>query len=306
MTRYQNHAGFHISNNRLQLVEVNNIDNNFVAENVDEEYFSDFFSFDEKETKLVSILQNAYNEIALRRKLTSSFISFTLPANAFYLFDIPIDEALTKTDLEEHINWELSILAPDCESSSLAVQLIKMNESRLRKSNNLIVLAIKKNILNLLDKFAVRNNIKLRFVDNEHLSANNILLQQNKLDPESVYITLLVKENYFSIVLIENRLPVYFTIRKYKNSIEFAELFKSELKKLSLRIDGDSEINDSYIFGEYSKSLLHNITKVSGLTFQPVNPFIGLKFSNTMTNSDSVILQSAQYTSAAGIAFRLV
>ena len=306
MTRYQNHAGIHISTNKLQIVEVNSIDNNFILENVGEEYFSDFFSFEEKETKLVTILQNAYNEITLRHKLESSFISFTLPTTVFNIFDIPVEGALTKKDLEEHINWELSILVPEIETSSLAVQLIKLNESKLRKSNNLIVIAIKKSILKMLDKFAVRNNMKLRFVDNEHLSANNILYQQNKFDPASVYITMMVKENYFSLVLIENKSPVYFTTRMYKSSSEFTDLFKSELKKLSLRLDGDSEINDSYIFGDYPDLLLENITKVTGLTFQPVNPFIRIRFGSNVLNSDDIISQAAKYNSAAGMAFRLV
>jgi Tfp pilus assembly PilM family ATPase len=112
MSLYKNHAGFQISNSKLRLVEVCNKGDIFSLENVDEEFFFDFLNFNDKETKLISILQNAFNEITLRNQLTSNIVSFTLPSNLFTILDIPYDDALTKKDLQEHINWELSLLMP--------------------------------------------------------------------------------------------------------------------------------------------------------------------------------------------------
>jgi len=61
MALYHNHVGLHISKSKLQLVEVINKNNNFILGNVDEEYFPEFLSFEDRESKIISILQSAFD-----------------------------------------------------------------------------------------------------------------------------------------------------------------------------------------------------------------------------------------------------
>ena len=72
MNAFENHAGFNISSSRLQMVEVNFKSDQFHLENVDEVYFNEPLDFThDKETKINSLLQSAYNELLIRKALKS-------------------------------------------------------------------------------------------------------------------------------------------------------------------------------------------------------------------------------------------
>lgn len=307
MTRYQNHAGFQVSSNKLQVVEVNNVNKQFVLENIDEEFYSDFFSFRDQETKFISVLQNTFNELTFRKPLTSNFISFTLPSTVFSFFDLPYDEGLTKKDFEEYINWELSVLMPGFSRNELAVQSIKLDNSRLRKGKNVIVSVIPKNVIQALSKFCLRNNLNLRYVDNEHFASNNLLHLQNKITTDSISLTLLIRENYFSLTLLEGSLPVYFTISKYKGMNELVFTLQKEIKRVFDNVNSDKNISNSFLFGDYfSEPVVEKIKSETGFMFEALDPFKNIKMSEGLAARKVRVKQPAQFSAAAGIAYRLV
>lgn len=307
MTRYHNHAGFQISNKLLRLVEVKNKSKHFVLENIDEEYFGEFFKFGDKETKLITILQDTFDKLILRNPLSSNSVSFTLPSNVFNMFQIPYDDALTKRDLEEHINWELSVLLPEQNINDLAIQTIKINNSKLREGSFLILLTLPKNWIQLLNKFCTRNNVVLKFIDNEHLSANNLLYLQNYLLENKLYITVLIRENYISVILLEKNLPVHINISSYDNSNDIVEVLTNELDKISKKFEEVIEIEQSFVFGEpLPEMILKNIRENTGLKLISVDPFLNIKKSEKVTEKKEFIENSSIFSTAAGIAYRLV
>jgi len=84
MNGFENHAGFNISSSRLQVVEVNFRNDQFFLHNIDEVYFDDHINFlEDKETKITSLLQSAFNELVIKNPLSSSLVSFTLPLSCF-------------------------------------------------------------------------------------------------------------------------------------------------------------------------------------------------------------------------------
>ncbi len=307
MTRYQNHAGFQVSLNKLQLVEVNYVNKQFVLENVDEEFYSDLFSFKDKENKLITILQNAFNDLTFRKPLTSSLSSFTLPSSAFKFFDLPYDEALTKKDFDEHVKWELSVLLPEYKANDLAVQTIRIENSNVGREKNMLITVLPKHIITTIDKFCLRNNLKLRYIDNEHFSSNNLLLIQNKLVEGDIVLSLLVRENYFSVILLENTHPVYFELSHYKGLGGLVSCFNLVLKKIRKAISSETNIIKSYLFGDYySEAVVQKINDETGLGFQTFNPFDSIPVNETLSTRKELVKQAEHYSSAAGIAFRLV
>ena len=95
MTGFENHVGITITNSKIQLVEIIFNNNRFYLNNVDEAYFNEPVNFDDdKETKISSRIQGAFNEILIKKPLESKSVSFALPFELFNSLQVPYDNTL--------------------------------------------------------------------------------------------------------------------------------------------------------------------------------------------------------------------
>jgi len=306
MALYQNHVGLHISKSKLQLVEVINNNNNFILGNVDEEYFPEFLSFKDRESKIISILQSALDELFLRKPINSSTVSFSLPNTSFKTFDIPFDKSLIKDDLIEHLNWELSVLYPESKGEDYSIQNIKITDGDYREGSNAITFAIDKSILKTLYKFSQRNNLQIKFVDHEHMSANSIIFLEQDKNKESLFCSIYFDDNYFSIMLIHQFKPIYFRSRTFRNPNELLNVADIELNKIQSLVGNLSHISKSYLHGSvYSKNILEQINLLSDLDFHYANPFELIHIEEPMKDAKIITDKYNLFCAAAGVAYRL-
>lgn len=302
-----NHAGLYVSNTKLQLVEVNYRDDKFILENVDEEYFDDFFKPSDKETKIITILQNAYNELVIRKPLKSNLVSFSLPSTFFKVLDIPYDDTLIKNDFEEHLHWEVSVLYPHLPKNETSIQHIKIDKSFLRSGKSLIVLTISKNILRLINKFCQRNNLILKVVDNEHLASNVVIYLDNFNKLEGLYLSIFLRENYFSLVLIERGIPIFFRIKKFRSPEKLANYIYDELEYLASISEETLDIKKTYIFGEaVSNAMIEQLTIQCKINPIKANPFKRIHIDQSIINNSYYTTHFNSFAPAAGLAFRAV
>ena len=106
MSVITNQLGLNITEEKLQLVELNYTGNSCYLENIDEEYFEELISSETKEAKFIYILQNAFNEIILRNPINANKVSVSLPLSFFNTFEIPAEQNLTGSDFDEYLEWE--------------------------------------------------------------------------------------------------------------------------------------------------------------------------------------------------------
>lgn len=306
MALYQNHVGLHISKSKLQLVEVINKNNNFILWNVDEEYFPEFLSFEDRESKIISILQSALDELFLRKPIKSSSASFSLPNTSFKTFDIPFDKSLIKDDLAEHLNWELSVLYPESKGEEYSLQNIKITDGDYREGSNAIVFALEKTTLKILHKFCQRNNLHIKFVDHEHMSANSIIFLEQDKNKESLFCSIYFEDNYFSIMLLHQFRPIYFRTRKFRNPNELLTAANIELSKIQSLVGDLSHISKSYLHGSvYSKNILEQINLLSDLDFYYANPFELIQIEEPIKGAKIIKEKYNLFCAAAGVAYRL-
>lgn len=306
MSLYQNQAGLHISKSKLQIVEVLNKNGRFILGNVDEEYFPDVLSFSDRESKIISILQNAFSELVSRKPLKSSSVSFSLPNSSFKSFDIPFDKSLAKDDLLDHLKWELSVLYPDLKSGDYLIRNIPVTTGDYREGNNIIVFVLEKNILKTLYKFCQRNNLNLKFVDHEHMSANSIIFMENDKDKESLFCSIYINDNYFSIMLLHQFKPVFFRNRQFHSPEEFMTVAKNELDNLRSLVGDLSHISASYLHGSvYSENTFEQINLLSDLNFTYSNPFSRIEKGDNLKDSELIRVKYNSFCAAAGVAFRV-
>ena len=137
MTGFENHAGFTITDSKLQVVEVVYNGYQFILENVDEAYFNEQINFEkDKETKISALLQGAFNEIQIKKLLKSTSVSFTLPFDLFYIMQIPYDNTFLHQDLIEEFRWEFSVLYPHIKVDDLVIQYMEIDKNNIYEQNS--------------------------------------------------------------------------------------------------------------------------------------------------------------------------
>ena len=306
MSLFENHAGINITSSKIQLVEVDYKDDCFYLENADEEYFSEFINFGSKETKIISVLQNSFNEILLRKPLNCNSVSFTFPHEFFRIVELPFEETLVKDDLIENFKWELSVLYPETKLEEMLLEPLVLKPDLNLSPNHAIVIAAFKKFIRMIHKFCVRNNLNLKFVDNVHIAANPLTLVENKSGLPGLNISIFLGEKDYSMMVLSETIPLHFSVNKFKNVSEIIELIKSDLNRLESKNIKVSAIDKTYVFGDIvSDTFIDQAKKELGLNPVKMNPFTKIKISQDIQDRD-IIEKSNSFVSAAGVALRLI
>lgn len=304
MNLYDNRAGINITGGKIQLVEIAHKDDKYFLENVDEEFFSEFLNFDEKETKFISILQNAFNELILRKPLKTDLISFTLPLEFFKVAELPYDEKLNDAEIAENLKWEFSILFPFAKPEDFVIRFFKIDEKELRKEKKIIAIAVLRKYLRSLSKFCERNNLRLSRIDNAHFAANvAVALDDFSLEDE-IYLSIYLNEKSFSASLIQNGIPFYFKIRNLNKISELNYILNSEINSFSKFLSGEG-IKKIFVSGEnISETLINQLKETVQLDVVKLNPFKNINALPSVYNSDFYTEKFNSFASAVGVAMR--
>ncbi|PJA97368.1 MAG: hypothetical protein CO129_01660 [Ignavibacteriales bacterium CG_4_9_14_3_um_filter_34_10] len=303
MSVFQGHVGLNLSSAKLDLVEVNYKDKNYFLENVDEEYFSEFISFSEKETKIITILQQALDNILIRKSFNSSNVSFSLPSNLFKVFEVPFDNTLHKNDLANHLSWEFSVLFPSLKREDYVIRHYQL-EMNIRKKNLLILFALERRIINILNKFSARNNLTMKFVDDEHI-ASSIATNLSEITNGNI-LSVFIGLHYFTVLVMNNNQPVYFKKTSVKSYANFEPVFVEEYRRLIDTINEEMKFEKVFLFGyKYPTSIIEVLEKELGSEISYSNPFSVIKSSDKLKEFQLTKNNPAAFASAAGMAYRL-
>lgn len=297
-----NQLGISLTEDKIQLVEIVNKDNSVYLENVDEEYFEESINENTKEAKFIHILQNAFNEIVLRKPVSSSKISVALPPQYFKIFQLPIDKNLTKNDVNEYIKWELSKLFPSDNNSSYSYQKIVLTTPSYESFKRILVFAIDQIFLKRIHKFCMRNNLKLQFIDNS-LAASSTLINE-EIKSQNI-LSLFVENNYLSMFLFSNnelffeKSDPFISVPNISGTVKniIDDIYSNDIIK---------NIDKIYIFGnEANKELCNDISEVTGIEIEKVLPFTQLNINPELHDSKYILNFSEKFAASASVAFRM-
>jgi len=302
-----NHTGINITHSKLQLVEVVNKDSKFFLNNVDEEYFNDFLDFSAKETKIISLLQSAFDDIVLRKKVQSDNVSFTLPQELFKIVDVPLDESLSGRDLVEHLKWELSILFPAENPGDYLIQYIPVDKNPYTQGKSAIVIGVLKNYLKSFHKFCARNNLKLKYIDNPHIASNSIVTLQSEASAEDPLLTIFLSDRVLSVVILLNSNPLMIRTKRLNKMLDAIPHLSSFMKKFSDLNLPHVKNENIFISGEnISQNFIHQIGKSLNLSPIRINPFTDVNIFPHIKENEYFTDKHNSFSSAAGIAYRML
>lgn len=305
MPLFKNHMGINITSSKIQLVEVYFNGEEFTLENVDEEYFEEFLKFDEKEVKIVSILQNAYNEILMRKPVQSKNVSFTLPNDFFRVIQIPYDQTLSDEELIEQFKWELSLLFPRIQVEDFIIQYITVADIPSNYSQGVIVVALNKKIIRILNEFCSMNKLVLSHIDNAHFASDRLITLDDSIENNDPILSVYVANKFFSVMYLIGQNPVGFDIIPINHVSEVLPGLLQELKSGKFS-KANLEIVKAYIAGEnISDTLLEKSENLLNIKFTKILPFQKIKANPTLSNNKMFSEKSDSFSSATGIAFRI-
>jgi Tfp pilus assembly PilM family ATPase len=307
MNSFENHAGLNISASRLQIVEINVKSDQFRLENVDEAYFNEPLDLtNDKETKINTLLQSAFNEILIKKPLQSDFVSFTLPIDLFYIMQIPYDNTLLNQDLLEEFRWEYSVLYPYLQVNDLVIQYMEIEKNHVSETGNAIVIALPRRFLELLHNFCIRNKLKIRFIDNAHVASDRALFVNNTLMDKGLTLSVYFSANNLSVIFSYNSKPVYFKTIALTDAGKIIPTLLDEINNnQSIKIN-KSVIENAFIAGEdLSDSLVKSLSEAVGLNFKFFNPFDKITPDTNLLPNRCYSDKYSTFSPAAGIAVRI-
>jgi len=306
MTGFEDHAGFTISSSKLQVVEISYKADQFTLENIDEAYFNEALNFKDKETKISSLLQNAFNELLIKKPLKSKSVSFTLPFEFFCTAQIPYDDTLLHSDLMRELKWELSLLYPFISPNDLVIQFYEIEKNILNDLNTALVLAIPRKYLQIIYNFCTSNNLKLKFVDNIHIASEKALAANVNLADKGLTGSVYLTTKYLSVIFTLNGKIIYFKVIQPKDASEVLSHLHKELTSNEMLKMNPGLIEKVYITGDdISNSLTNTLSDSLKIDFIRFNPFDNIKPSPALFDNYCFSEKFNSFSPAAGIAYRL-
>ena len=301
MSILTNQLGLTLTESKIQLVEIVNKENSVYLENVDEEYFEEPIDIYTKEAKFIHILQNAFNEIILRKPVSSSKISIGLPPYFFKTFELPIDKNLTKNDVNDYIKWEISKLFPSY-NTAFSFQKIVLNSPNYEQFKKMLVFAIDQNFLKRIHKFCVRNNLKLQFVDNVHIAS--VALSKDIKSSKNI-LSLFIEDNQISSLLFSKGNLIFERNNKYKTVPEISQIVNEVIDNIKTNKIVKSIDNLNLWGNSVTQELYNEITASTEINVERTNPFGKINLSNRMNDSKYVNDLAEKFSAPASIAFRI-
>lgn len=307
MNAFENHAGFNISSSRLQLVEINFQSDQFHLENVDEAYFNEPLDLvHDKETKINTLLQGAYNELLIRKALKCNFVSFTLPLDLFNIMQVPYEITLLNQDLIEEFRWEYSILYPYLPVNDFVIQYIEIDKNKINDAGSAIVIALSRKFLQIIHNFCVHNKLKIRFIDNAHIASDRALFVNNVMIDKGLILSVYFSDNNLSVIFSFESKPVYLKTISLGDAGKITQVLLDEINNNQFIKINKNFIDNAFIAGEdISVSLVNSLSDAIGVNFRLFNPFEKIKANTNLAQNKCYVEKYNSFTPAAGIALRL-
>jgi len=303
MNYHDSILGFSFTSVKLQLTEISYKQNEFIVSHLDEVYFNQEIDFEiDKETKISSLLQAAFEEMSIKNEITSNIVSFSLPQELFITARLPIENSLLNSDLIEEFRWQLSIMYPYLNWNDYLIRYYEADGNHISSNDAAVVFALNRKYIKIINDFCLKNNLKLKFVDHCHLTSNNILTMSEIGKTEKLLSIYISHKTISILVSLYCKLDYYEDI-PIKSGHEIRSVITGKLEELS---KNQLNFSEAYLFGEMiSNPIAKALTEATGINFILINPFTQLKVETSLLTNTYYTESNHFFSSSAGVAARI-
>ena len=232
------------------------------------------------------------NEMKSRR------VSVALDTSALFLNTIPIDAELSQSEINDHLNWELSQYFPETPPTEFITDVHVLTEHQADHWNQILSVSVRRAQTNSIRRALEILGQSLHIVDVDHFSAETAL-RVNYPDTNAKYLALVgVKQRRLDVSLIRQGTMEFYTYYLVESNAEIVE----RIGILSRETKGIFSI---VTYGPHlDKDLLVEIRRGSSMLVEALNPLRHLRISAKLKLAENLTGPSYRFAAAVGVALR--
>ena len=242
--------------------------------------------------------QKHFGRFVRENAVRASRVSIALDTGLLFLNSMPIDQGLTRSEINDHVKWELSQYFPDVDAAGFITDVHILTEHANDPFNEALSVSVRRHDALAIQKAAAAVGMALDIVDADHFAADTAL-RINYPDTYRKYIALVgVKETRLDISLMRNG-----SLESYRYLIvQSNQEIIQGIAGLARRTPG---IYSMTVYGPYlDRDLLTQIRRGSPILVEALNPLRHVNVSEALRLADHLTVPSYRFAAAVGVALR--
>lgn len=225
-------------------------------------------------------------------------VSIALDTSQVFINTIPMEDGISRPEMNEQIEWELSQYFPDVPSKAFITDVHPLTHHTNERWNETLTVSVNRREAYTIQQALVKLGLSLHVVDVDHFSADTAL-RFNYPDTNQKFLALVgIKENRLDISLIKNGNMESYSYSVVQSNAEIVE----HISRLSRETRGIFSIT---VYGTFlDNDLLVQIRRNSSLLVEALNPLRHVRVSDSLRLADQISAPSYRFASAVGVALR--
>ncbi len=231
-------------------------------------------------------------------KIKAKRVSVALDTGALFINSFPLEEGLSRVEINEQVNWELGQFFPGTPAREFVTDVHVMTRNTAEHWNNVLSVSVRRRDAYAVQSAVGKLGLSLHILDVDHFSADTAL-RANYPDTERKFLALVgVKENRLDISLLRNGNLESYSYGLVQSNQEIVE----QIAAVSREARGIQSIT---AYGPYlDKDLLVLIRRGSALLVEALNPLRHVQVSDSLRLADHLSVPSYRFAAAVGVALR--
>jgi len=144
-------------------------------------------------------------------------------------------------------------------------------------------------------------------VDNAHVASSSlVMLNKDILDDQKI-LNIFISDFHFSIIILLNKKPIYFNVKKVISASELMPKLFNLLNDLANHSIDIKSMKNIFISGDnISKTTIEKLENNFEINVSKINPFEHIKVDPALAQNSALVDKYNTFSSATGIALRLV
>ncbi len=301
------HLGIELADGVIRLVEINHSGKGNALSLLDE--IATDISFESVELNTYireSTFADGVTELLSthlgRDHIRARQVAVALSSAQAFIVHLPVDAHLSKSELYEHLRWELSNYYPDESPDTFALATYFMR--RLNGSREMLVVAVRREIIDFLKTVFSRCDLPIDIIDIDHFAAEHAL-RATYADIATMDVALFgLKSHHLDVSVISKGKFLLFRHDRFENGTDAQYFVTRQIATIQEKLSAVA-LDNVFLYGpEVTSELCVALTEMLNLPVERMNPFRGLTISRELQDNEALTMSFHRFAPSAGLALR--